>query len=356
VPRPPGPFMARALALAARAAGQTAPNPMVGAVLVQGDEVVGEGWHARAGAPHAEVVALEAAGPRARGATLYVNLEPCSHWGRTPPCADALIAAGVARVVVAMEDPDPRVQGRGLERLRAAGVAVEVGEGRREAERLNRWYVTERRLGRPRVLYKWAATLDGAVATRTGDSRWISGEASRREVHRLRAELDAVLVGVGTVLADDPQLTVRLVPGRDPLRVVADRRARTPPTARVLPALVCVGPEAPPDRVAALAARGCEVVEAPTPAEILQVLDRRGCLGVLLEGGPRLAQAFWDAGLVDEVAAVLAPRVLGGGLPALPGPGPSTLAGARRLEEVAVRQVGEDVWITGDVRPCSPVS
>jgi diaminohydroxyphosphoribosylaminopyrimidine deaminase/5-amino-6-(5-phosphoribosylamino)uracil reductase len=342
--------MARALALAARAAGRTAPNPMVGAVLVQGDTVVGEGWHQRAGAPHAEAVALAQAGPRARGATLYVNLEPCSHWGRTPPCADALIAAGVRRVVAAMEDPDPRVSGRGLARLRAAGVAVEVGVRSEEALRLNRWYVTSRRLGRPRVLLKWAMTLDGAVAAHGGDARWVSGEAARREAHRLRDALDAVLVGSGTVLADDPALTVRLVPGRDPLRVVADRRARIPPRARVLPALVLVGAEAPAERVEALRAAGAEVEVADGPAAILAVLHRRGCLGVLLEGGPRLAGAFWQAGLVDEVAVALAPRILGGGLAPLPGPGPARMASAIDLKDFEARGLDGDLWLTGTVR------
>lgn len=342
--------MDRALALAALAAGQTAPNPMVGAVLTREEALVGEGFHARAGLPHAEVLALRQAGLRARGATLYVTLEPCAHYGRTPPCADALIAAGVRRVVVATEDPDPRVAGRGLDRLRAAGLEVTLGVGRAEAERLNRWYLTARRLGRPRVLYKWAATLDGAVAAVGGAGEAVSGQASQREVHRLRATLDAVLIGVGTVLADDPRLTVRAAAGRDPWRVVADRRAETPVTARVLPALVCVGAAAAAERVAALRAAGAEVVVAEDPAAILGVLQTRGCLGVLLEGGPRLAHAFWQAGAIDEVAAVIAPRLLGGGRPPLAGPGPPHLAAAVPLRDVAVTAVGEDTWITGAVR------
>jgi len=336
--------MARALRLAARAAGRTAPNPMVGAVLVAAGRVVGEGYHHAAGQPHAEVLALRRAGERARGATLHVTLEPCSHHGRTPPCADALIAAGVARVVVAMADPDPRVAGRGLARLRAAGLAVEVGEGEAEARALNRWYVTSRTLGRPRVLYKWAAGLDGAVAG--PGPVWLSSEASRREVHRLRDRLDAVLVGAGTVLADDPRLTVRALRGRDPLRVVADRRAATPPAARVLPALICVGAEAPPERVRALARAGAEVVEAATPAAILAALHARGCLGVLLEGGPTLAAAFLTAGLIDEVAAIVTPRLLGGGRPAFAAEGGAPLP----LHGVRSRRVGDDLWITGELR------
>jgi diaminohydroxyphosphoribosylaminopyrimidine deaminase/5-amino-6-(5-phosphoribosylamino)uracil reductase len=339
--------MQLALRLAARAAGRTAPNPMVGAVLVRDGRVVGTGYHRAAGQPHAEVEALRAAGPLAAGATLYVTLEPCCHHGRTPPCTEALIAAGVAKVVAAMVDPDPRVAGRGLERLRAAGVEVEVGDHEAEARRLNRWYITSRTLGRPRVLYKWAATLDGAVARAAPGGLWLSSEASRREVHRLRDRLDAVVVGVGTVLADNPRLTVRAVRGRDPLRVVADRQARTPPDARVLPALVCVGPQAPEERVRALRAAGAEVVCAPTPADILRELHARGCLGVLLEGGPRLAAAFLEAGLIDEVAAVLAPGLLGGGRPAFAGPGGQA---PLPLRDVRVRRVGPDLWIEGSLR------
>lgn len=342
--------MERALRLAARAAGRTAPNPMVGAVIVRNGAVIGEGYHHAAGQPHAEVLALRQAGERARGATLYVTLEPCNHTGRTPPCTEAILAAGVRRVVTATPDPDPRVRGAGIAALRAAGLDVDVGPGEAEARRLNRWYITARTLGRPRVLYKWAQTLDGSVATVTGDSQWISGEAARRESHRWRARLDAVLVGVGTVLSDDPSLTVRLARGRNPLRVVADRGARTPLTARLLPALVCVGRQAPAERVERLRAAGAQVVVAETPAEILDELGRRGCLGVLLEGGPTLAGAFWDAGLIDEVAVALAPRLLGPGRQPFAGPGAPALAEALALRDVCVRRLGPDLWLTGAVR------
>ncbi len=341
--------MGRVLQLAARAAGRTAPNPMVGAVLVQNGQVVGEGWHRGAGHPHAETEALAKAGPRARGATLYVNLEPCSHHGRTPPCADALIAAGVSQVIASMEDPDPRVRGQGFDRLRAAGIAVRVGVEAERARQLNRWYVTSRTRGRPRVLYKWAQTLDGAVATTGGDAHWVSGKEARREVHRLRARLDAVVVGIGTVLSDDPRLTVRHTPGRDPLRVVADRQARTPPTARLLPAWVCVGPDAPTDRVHKLESAGARVVTATTPQDILAALQRHGCLGVLLEGGPRLAAAFLAAGCVDEVAVAVAPSLVGGGLSPFAGPGVARMAQALPLRDLRVRRLGADLWITGMV-------
>lgn len=338
--------MQRALRLAARGAGHTAPNPMVGAVLVRDGAVVGEGYHHRAGEAHAEVLALRAAGAAARGATLFVTLEPCSHQGRTPPCTEAILAAGVGRVVTSMQDPDPRVSGRGIARLRAAGIPVEVGAGEEAARRLNRWYITSRTEGRPRVLYKWAATLDGAVGPASGTSGTISGEAAHRRVHGLRATLDAVLVGSGTVLADDPRLTVRLVRGRDPLRVVADRRARTPLTARVLPALILVGADAPPPRLASLRAAGAEIALAETPEQILAELQRRGCLSVLLEGGPHLAAAFFAAGLIDEVAAVVAPALAGGGLPALVGPGGPPLP----LHGLRLGRAGEDLWITGAIR------
>lgn len=341
--------MGRVLQLAARAAGRTAPNPMVGAVLVQNGQVVGEGWHRGAGQPHAEAEALAQAGAQARGATLYVNLEPCSHHGRTPPCADALIAAGVTQVIASMEDPDPRVCGQGFARLRAAGIDVTIGLQAKQALHLNRWYVTSRTRGRPRVLYKWAQTLDGAVATASGDARWVSGQQARREVHRLRARLDAVVVGVGTVLTDDPQLTVRHTRGRDPLRVVADRQARTPPAAQVLPALVCVGPDAPADRIQTLEAAGAKVVIAATPHAILAALHRRGCLGVLLEGGPRLAAAFLAAGCIDEVAVAVAPCLAGGGLSPFAGPGVARMAQALPTRDLHVKRLGSDLWITGMV-------
>lgn len=343
-------WMERALRLAARGAGDTAPNPMVGAVVVRDGHRVGEGYHHAAGQPHAERLALAQAGRRARGATLYCTLEPCHHTGRTPPCTEAIIAAGVARVVIAMVDPDRRVRGRGVQALQAAGLSVEVGPGGRAAAHLNRWYVTARTLGRPRVLYKWAETLDGAVATATGDARWVSGRAARAEAHRWRARLDAVLVGVGTVLADDPLLTVRLAHGRNPLRVIADRQARTPPGARALPALICVGPQAPAERVAALRAAGADVVMAPTPATILAELAGRGCLGVLLEGGPSLAGAFWRAGLIDEVAVAIAPRILGPGRSPLAGPEPERLSAAQGLRDLRVRRLGPDLWVSGMVR------
>src|SRR6516225_9006543 len=263
------PWMRRALELAERGRGHVEPNPLVGAVVVRDGVNVGEGWHRRYGEAHAEVNALSAAGEAARGATLYVTLEPCCHHGKTPPCTDAILRAGVGRVVAAMLDPFPQVAGRGADILRAAGVAFEVGVLEAEARRLNAPYLTLLREGRPYVLAKWAMTLDGKIATRTGDSKWISNKASGCRVHELRGRVDAILVGVGTALADDPQLTARPPGPRTATRVVLDSRCRLPlmsqlaTTARIVPTLVATTAAAPEDAAGALAAQGCEVLRLP---------------------------------------------------------------------------------------------
>lgn len=362
--------MARALALAQRAAGRTSPNPLVGAVLVRGGRVVGEGFHEGAGLPHAEAVALAAAGEAARGATLYVNLEPCAHFGRTPPCADAVIAAGVSRVVAACRDPNPLVAGRGLARLRAAGVSVTEGVLAEQARELNEPFFKFITTGCPFVLMKVAMTLDGKIATAAGESRWITGEEARAEVHRWRGRLDTVLVGIGTVLADDPLLTARLPGARDPVRVVVDSRLRLPPCARVLnpespaPLWVATTEAAWRERgrqlLAAARERGaaCEVIPLPQREgrvdlrALAQELGQRRITGVLLEGGATLNAAMLEAGLVDKVAFFLAPALVGG--EAAPGPvaggGVARLAAAWRLERTAVRAVGSDLLVTGYVR------
>jgi diaminohydroxyphosphoribosylaminopyrimidine deaminase/5-amino-6-(5-phosphoribosylamino)uracil reductase len=356
--------MGRALRLAAAGIGRTSPNPMVGAVLVKAERVVGEGAHLRAGGPHAEAVALEAAGAAARGATCYVTLEPCAHVGRTPPCADALVRAGVARVVAACGDPYPEVAGRGLARLRAAGVAVTTGVGEAEARALNRAFLCAVTEGRPHVTLKAAMTLDGKIAAATGESRWITGEAARLEAHRLRFAADAVLVGIGTVLADDPRLTVRHagLPPKEPLRVVADSRLRTPPEAQVLRAgdprrvvLACVAP-APPGPAAALRALGARVLELPADAgrvdlrALLVTLRALDVIAVLAEGGGELGGALAEASLVDRVAFFMAPRLLGG----RDAPGPvggrgRALKDSLALTEVATRRLGDDLLIEADV-------
>jgi diaminohydroxyphosphoribosylaminopyrimidine deaminase/5-amino-6-(5-phosphoribosylamino)uracil reductase len=356
--------MARALELAAGGIGLTSPNPAVGAVLVRDGAMVGEGSHLRAGAPHAEVVALAAAGERARGATCYVTLEPCAHHGRTPPCADALAAAGVARVVAACSDPNPRVDGRGLSRLRASGVAVEVGVGEAEARALNRAFFTFVRTGRPHVTLKSAMTLDGKIAAADGASRWVTGEAARAEAHRLRFAADALLVGIGTVLQDDPRLTVRLpgLPPKEPLRVVADSRLRTPVDARVVTGgdpsrtvVACVGP-APARAADALAARGVRVLQLPAAdgrvdlSALLVALAGLDVVGVLAEGGAELGAALLDADLVDRIAFFVAPRLLGGrGAPGPIGGAGRALKAAVGVTSVSRRMIGEDLLIEADV-------
>lgn len=324
-------------------------------------EIVGEGWHRRPGEPHAEVLALAAAGERARGATLFLNLEPCAHFGRMPPCADAVIAAGVARVVACQGDPDPRTAGKGFARLAAAGIAVEVGERREEAVELNLAFLVDRVLGRPAVTLKWAASLDGRIATAAGESQWITGAAARRGALELREEHDAIAVGSGTLLADDPRLDRRLgLAGGPNLRVVADRRLRAPATARLFSAagaIVVYTENEDATRRAALARAGAEVVVLPavTPAAMLADLHGRGIQSLLVEGGATLAGAFHDAGLWDRATVFLAPRLLGGtGAPAaLGGHGVRELAQAVALERLAVRRVGEDLRITGMRSGCS---
>jgi len=357
-------FMGRALALAERARGLTSPNPLVGAVVVAAGQVVGEAFHAAAGSPHAEVDALAAAGERARGATLYVTLEPCTHWGRTPPCAPIVVSAGVRRAVVALQDPNPIVAGRGLELLRRAGIDVTVGVREAEAAGQNRAFLTAMRQGRPHVTMKAAMTLDGKIADIHGESRWITGEAARQEAHRLRSEADVIVVGIRTVLRDDPQLTVRLEPPwpREPLRVVLDTTARTPPAARLIGAgtaaraLIAVGETAPPDRLRRLADAGVTLVRLPVRVgrvglpELLADLHARELRAVLVEGGAEVHGAFLEAGMIDRVAVFLAPRLMGGreATPMIAGVG-LALKHALRLGPLSIRPVGEDVLIEADV-------
>jgi diaminohydroxyphosphoribosylaminopyrimidine deaminase/5-amino-6-(5-phosphoribosylamino)uracil reductase len=357
-------WMARALALAGGARGLTSPNPMVGAVVVRDGVLVGEGLHRRAGAPHAEVEALGAAGEKARGGTLYVTLEPCNHHGRTPPCVPAVLASGVARVVIATADPNPRVAGGGADALQAAGLQVSVGCLAAVARTLNRSFFTAMRRQRPHVTLKCAMSLDGKIADAAGRARWITGVAARREAHRMRAESDAVVVGIGTALADDPALDVRLDPPwpRQPLRVVVDSRARLSPAARLITAgdparaVIAVTEAAPGDRVATLA--GCGATVLPCKArqgrvdltDLLARLFAMHAIAILLEGGAALNAAFLDAGVVDRAAFFLAPIVLGG----LTAPGAVAGAGyplgeAIRLTDVAARPVGRDWLLEGDV-------
>lgn len=360
-------WMRRALEIAERGRRTVAPNPLVGCVLVHDGRAVGEGWHERAGGPHAEVAALRAAGPRARGATAYVTLEPCSHSGRTPPCTDALLQAGVARVVAALPDPHPVASG-GADVLRAAGVEVEIGLLAAEARCQNRVFLHGLASHRPYVIVKTAVSLDGRIAAADGSSRWLTGAEARERAHRLRAEVDAVLVGSGTVLADDPLLTVRLDgPAEQPLRVVLDARRRTRPRHRVVdssaPTLVLTAAGGGPASEGWLAGGQAEVA-AVSPGSrgglhlpgVLAVLWDRGVRSVLVEGGAGVASSFLREGLADRLEVHVAPLLLGErGLAAFTGPWPPGLEQAVRFRLESVERAGEDVLLS--LEPVtSPVS
>jgi len=358
--------MRRALDLARLGLGSVEPNPMVGAVLVQDDRIVGEGWHARFGGPHAEVVAIQNAGAAAKGAELFVTLEPCCHYGKTPPCTDAVLAAGIRRVVAAVADPFPQVSGRGETILRQAGLEVKVGVLEEEARRLNAAFFKRQRTALPLVIAKWAMTLDGCIATATGDSRWISGEEGRRRVHEVRRIVDAVLVGAGTARQDEPSLTVRHVEpiaGRgQPARVVLDERLSIDPSrqpaasARQTPVLVYTTPEglaAGADRAVRLREAGCEIVPVAraggvSPRAVLEDLGRRGMSRVLIEGGAHVFGAFLAADLVDRVMIFISPRLLAGrGLPPVIGPDGRTLRESLELKDLEIERVGADVLVQG---------
>ena len=348
-------YMARALQLAERGLYTTTPNPRVGCVIVRDGAAVGEGWHERAGGPHAEVVALQAAGERARGATAYVTLEPCHHHGRTPPCDEALVAAGVARVVTAMTDPDPRTAGQGIARLRATGIEVLTGVREDEARAINCGFVSRVTRGRPWTRMKIAASLDGRTALLNGKSQWITGEAARNDGHHWRARACAILTGIGTVLDDDPRLTARAVATpRQPLRVVIDSRLETPPTAHILEnggtLIACaVADEA---KAAQLKARGADIIVLPNAAgkvelpALMQELGQRGINELHVEAGHRLNGSLLNEGCVDEILLYLAPCLLGDharGMASLPEI--SDLAGRRVLQISDMRMVGADIRI-----------
>jgi diaminohydroxyphosphoribosylaminopyrimidine deaminase/5-amino-6-(5-phosphoribosylamino)uracil reductase len=360
--------MARAIELAAHGLGHVEPNPPVGCVIARGAEIIGEGWHRRFGGPHAEVEALAVARERARGATLYVTLEPCRHHGKTGPCTQAVLAAGISRVVAAVEDPFPVVAGAGFAELRAAGLDVAVGVGAEAARRLLAPYLMLVRHARPWVIAKWAMTADGRIATHAGESRWISGPESRARVHELRGLVDAIVVGRGTVVADDPLLTARPAGPRTALRVILDRRLQTSPDAAVVrsrdqgPVLFVAGPQAEGERRRRLESVGCEVWTATTEdepslvVELLAELGRRRLTRLLVEGGARVLGAFRDAAAIDEVLVFLGPLLVGGaGAPAaVSGQGAARLAAGLRLERPAVTQLGSDVVLQARVERDAP--
>jgi len=363
---------------------------MVGCVIVKDGQVVGTGFHKKAGEPHAEALALQEAGEKAKGAAVYVTLEPCAHYGRTPPCADALVAAGVGRVVAAMVDPDPRVAGRGLGRLRAAGIQAEAGLMEAEARALNRAYLKLKATGRPLVVLKWAMTFDGRIACASGHSKWVTGETARAHVHQIREQVDAILVGSGTAVTDDPELTARPpapgpLPGwtgmaglradaepgwvpRDPLRVVLDSRARLPLTARLLDpslkkrpfpnrTLIATTPLADPARLAALQDAGADVVVLPAEDDrvslepLLDELGRRGVGTLLVEGGAEVHWSFLSQGMADYVMVYVAPKLVGGAQSPGPvgGPGLLRMGDAWRVDELKATPLGEDLLLEGNL-------
>ena len=354
-----------ALRLAARGSGRTSPNPMVGAVVARGDEVVGKGYHEAVGGPHAEVNALKKAGDRARGATLYVTLEPCNHHGRTPPCTEAVLRAGISRVVVGMRDPNPHVEGGGADYLRKHGLTVETGILEKECRLLNQAFIKHAVTGLPYVTLKAAATLDGCIATRSGDSRWISNEQSRRFVHRLRCAADSILVGIDTAIADDPRLTAR--PGRScrqPIRIVLDTRLRLPvdsvlvKTAREVPVWVACGERADPQKERALSKEGVEVLRFPVHNDLvdlqglLEEIGKRQVTSLLVEGGARVLGTFLDRQLADDFHFFYAPKILGDpeGSRMVSGGSRERMSDALRTFDVRVRRFGQDVLLSGRLR------
>lgn len=363
-------FMAEALRLARKGLGYTSPNPAVGALVVRDSRIVGRGYHREYGAPHAEADALQQAGPQARGATVYVTLEPCCHQGQTPPCTRALVRAGVRQVYYGMSDPDPLVAGKGAAELRAAGVEVLVGPLREEVGRFYEPYAKQRRSGRPFLTLKMALSLDGKIATRAGDSRWISGEQARAYTRRLRGEADGVMVGIGTVLADDPTLTTRLPdgPNRDPAAVIVDSQGRTPPEAALFerqtdaPVYLATTAAADAERLHRLEARGARIIRCQDEggrvdlADLMDRLGEVGMLHVICEGGGTLAASLLTAGLVDKVLFVVAAKLIGGKEAPTPveGDGVAAIGDALDLRDVRVERLGSDVLVEGYV--CSPES
>ncbi len=345
-------FMELAIRLAMKGLGRTAPNPPVGSVIVDKGKVIGEGFHPRAGMPHAEVYALEAAGEAARGATMYVTLEPCVHHGKTPPCVDAIISAGIRRVVVGATDPNPVVKGKGIEKLKANGIETTLGVMKQECEDLIRWYRKWMEQRRPYVILKTAMTLDGRIATHTGDSRWITSEESRKMVHELRNHVDAVLVGIGTVIKDDPLLTCRITGGRNPLRVIVDKDLEVPADARCLGKGCVVFTLRDPRERKDLEIRGTRVVRLNMDAsgriawdDMLDYLGGMGLHAVMVEGGSGINSSVLKAGRVDRILAFIAPKIMGGGLAVVNWNSPDSVEDTMHVQITGVKTIGTDALI-----------
>ena len=357
-------FMRVALNLARNAIGRTSPNPLVGAVIVREGRIVGAGWHRKAGTPHAEIHALNMAGDLAKGATLYVTLEPCSHYGRTGPCAEAVVKAGIKRVVIGMGDPNPKVAGKGIAILKRAGIEVRCGVLEDEARALNevflKWIATQK----PFVVLKTAMSLDGKIATHTGKSQWITGEAARRRVHEYRDTYDGIMVGIGTVLADNPSLTARLPDGqgKNPVRIVVDSKARTPLDAKLVTdgaalTIIAVTAKAPQERVQALKDKGVAIMVAGDGEQVdmdllMRKLGEMEICSVFVEGGGQVNFSLLKAGLVDKVHAFIAPKLIGGreALTPVEGEGFAELTEAVELERTTVETIGQDILLTGYVK------
>ena len=354
-------FMREALRIARNAEGRTSPNPLVGAVIVRDGKIIAEGWHRQAGTPHAEIHALNMAGELAKNSTLYVTLEPCSHFGRTPPCARAIVDAGIKKVVAAMKDPNPKVAGRGFEILRAAGVEVEFGLLEDDARKLNEIFIKWVTKNLPFVTMKFACSLDGKIATSSGESQWISCAASRKFTHHLRDLNDAILVGVGTVLKDNPSLTTRLVQGKNPVRIIVDSNARTPIDSKVVTdkfarTVIATTSNAPPEKISALKNLGVEIIlagdgERVDLVELMHALAERDITSVLVEGGGTINFSMLKENLVDKIFAFVAPKIIGGknSLTAVEGAGFEKLSDAVNLKNLATQKLGDDILISGYV-------
>ena len=357
-------YMRQALAIAQYAIGRTSPNPMVGAVIVRDGRIVAQGWHRQAGTPHAEINALQQAGHLAQGATMYVTLEPCSHYGRTGPCADAVIAAGIKKIVVAMNDPNPLVAGKGLKKLREAGIEVVEGILAPDAATLNEIFIKHISVQMPFVVLKSAMSLDGKIAAFTGHSQWITGPESREHVQKLRDCYDAILVGIGTVLADNPSLTTRLpYKGKNPIRIIIDSMARTPLTAHVVTdglvlTIIVVSPEAPEDKINALRSCGVEVLIAKRKQggidlrQLFKILSGRDVTSILIEGGASINASVLEANLVDKICWFIAPKIIGGqgALGSVGGQGVSDVNNAYLFEDMNIESIGQDILISAYMR------
>lgn len=356
-------FMQMALDLAKKGQGFTSPNPMVGAVIVKDGNVVGTGYHQSVGRAHAEVNAIENAGTSAAGATLYVNLEPCNHTGKTPPCTHKILAAGINRVVAGMEDPNTDVTGGGIDFLRQHGLDVTIGICEDGAKKLNEAFIKYVRTKRPFVIVKCAATLDGRIATRTGDSKWVTGEQSLRFVHKLRHAVDAILVGIETIKTDDPSLTTRVVGGesKDPLRIILDTRLSISPDAKVLrldsnsDTILVTGENTAKEKKSVIEETGARVIEVPLKHDLIDLdslmdrLETMRITSLLIEGGSRVIASAFSAGIVDKVLLFYAPKILGGddGVPICRGPGPDLMQKCTRLKDISIQRFGDDVLIEG---------